>query len=305
MSRSHALLCLTSAAALACAGMPEAFGSVLNSALAPPAFSENFEAPVSGNYTAVRAGQSFTTQAHTWSVTSGSVDVVNASVRRELTAFDGNQAIDLAGSPGAGVMSASFATTPGQSYALTFHYARNNGIGAQPARARIEVKGASTLLRAEVQHAAPTAFNAYQRFSQTFVADSTSTTLRFSSLVGGNCGIALDAISVSGAGAAAVARVRNLSGEYVYLQRGVCTISQAGVDVSMLCTWTPIANGPHYQVRGKLAGNTISGEWYSLYAKKGWYRYVGQVGADGSIDQAKSDDPIRSNIKTAVLTKKR
>lgn len=161
--------------------------------------SENFEAPASGNYTVVRAGQSFATRTRTWTVEAGSVDIVNAQVRREAAAFDGTQAIDLAGSPGAGVLSTRFATTPGQDYLLTFHYARNNGIGAVPARARVEVVGMGVLLQGEVQHEAPhLAFNAYQQFRGAFRADGTSATLRFTSLNGGNAGVMLDAVSIAG-----------------------------------------------------------------------------------------------------------
>jgi hypothetical protein len=59
--------------------------------------TENFEAPASSNYTVVRAGQSFATLTRTWTVEAGSIDIVNARVRREAAAFDGTQAIDLAG----------------------------------------------------------------------------------------------------------------------------------------------------------------------------------------------------------------
>ena len=162
--------------------------------------SENFEAPASGNYTVVRAGQSFATSTRTWAVEAGSIDIVNANVRREAAAFDGAQAIDLAGSPGAGVLSTRFATTPGQDYMLTFHYSRNNGVGAAPARARVEVVGIGVLLQGEVLHeAARLPFNAYQRYRGNFRADSTSATLRFSSLNAGNAGVMLDAVSVTAA----------------------------------------------------------------------------------------------------------
>ena len=103
---------------------------------------------------------------------SAGVDVVNTQVRRETAAFDGIQGIDLAGSPGPGVMSTSFATTPSQTYMLTFHYSRNNGLGANPARAKVEVSGASVLLQGEVRHAAPSqAVNAYLAYSGNFIAD--------------------------------------------------------------------------------------------------------------------------------------
>ncbi len=159
--------------------------------------SENFEAPASGNYTVVRAGQSFTTPSRIWTVESGSVDIVNTQVRREAAAFDGTQALYLAGTPGAGVLSTRLDTTPGQTYLLTFHYARNNGIGATPAQARVEVIGSSPLLHGQVQHESPRLpFDAYQRYRGTFQADGTSATLRFVSLNAGNAGLMLDAVSI-------------------------------------------------------------------------------------------------------------
>jgi len=160
--------------------------------------SENFEAPASNNYTVVRAGQSFATLTRTWTVEAGSIDIVNARVRTEAAAFNGTQAIDLAGSPGAGVLSTRFATKPGQHYLLTFHYSRNNGIGAVPARARVEVMGAAPLLQGEVQHESPRLpFNAYQQYRGTFRADGASATLRFTSLNAGNAGVMLDAVSIA------------------------------------------------------------------------------------------------------------
>ena len=171
-----------------------------SAAPAQAVLSENFEAPASGNYTVVRAGQSFATSTRTWAVEAGSIDIVNTNVRREAAAFDGTQAIDLAGSPGAGVLSTRFATTPGQDYQLTFHYSRNNGVGAAPARARVEVVGMGVLLRGEVLHeAARLPFNAYQRYRGAFRADGTSATLRFSSLNAGNAGVMLDAVSIAAA----------------------------------------------------------------------------------------------------------
>jgi hypothetical protein len=162
------------------------------------ALSESFEAPASSNYTVVRAGQSFNTLSRIWSVEGGSIDIVNTRVRTETSAFDGTQAIDLAGTPGPGVLSTRLATKPGQQYLLTFHYSRNNTIGATPARARVEVVGSAPLLQGEVQHESPRLpFNAYQRYRGTFQADAASATLRFTSLNGGNAGLMLDAVSVA------------------------------------------------------------------------------------------------------------
>ena len=165
--------------------------------------SESFEAPHTANYTVVRAGQSFRTRNHVWSVEQTSIDIVNAAVRREVTAFDGKQVIDLAGSPGRGVISTRFATTPGQTYTLVVHYARNNGIGRTPAVARVEVVGDGVLLQQELRHdPAQLPFNSYRQLRGTFRADSATTTLRFASLNAGNFGIVLDALTVSGPGGA-------------------------------------------------------------------------------------------------------
>ena len=161
-------------------------------------FVESFEAPATGNYNVIRAGQAFRTAHHNWTVEAASVDLFNARARREVTAFDGAQAVDLAGSPGPGAMATSFATTPGQAYMLVFHFSRNNGIGATPARARVEVLGAAPLLMKEVRHeAARQPFNAYLQFRDSFRADSPSATLRFTSLNAGNYGLVIDAISVT------------------------------------------------------------------------------------------------------------
>jgi hypothetical protein len=101
----------------------------------------------------------------------------------------------------------------------------------------------------------------------------------------------------------AMALAGSLSGDYEYLGQGRCSVTQTGANVRMLCTWAPAGRGPHYEIRGSLAGSTITGQWYSLYAKKGWYRYVGRVRPDGSIEQSQSEDPIGANIRAAVLTR--
>lgn len=149
-------------------------------------------------------------------------------------------------------------------------------------------------------------------FSENFEAPASSNyavvragqSFRFTSLVGGDAGVTSDAISVAGGAGAGPPAARNLSGEYAYLGQGTWSVTQTGATVRMLCTWAPAGRGPHYEIRGTLAGDTITGEWFSHYANKGWYRCVGRVLPDGSVEQSQSDDPIRSNIKTAVLERK-
>ncbi|MCB1596364.1 MAG: DUF642 domain-containing protein [Gammaproteobacteria bacterium] len=159
--------------------------------------TESFEAPVTSNYTTYNAGQSFRTATNTWTVAASGVDICNVQARREVTAFEGNQTLDLNGSPGAGVLATSFATKAGQKYSLSFHYARNNGLGATPARAKVEVLGSTPLLQAEIRHDKTVGpFGSYLIFSDDFVADGTTASLRFTSLNSGNAGITLDAIEI-------------------------------------------------------------------------------------------------------------
>ncbi len=275
------------------------------SVAAAPVLTESFETPATSNYTTYRAGQSFTTGGNTWTVQSGSIDLVNTRVRKETVAYDGGQTVDMAGTPGPGVIAATFPTTAGKTYSLSFYYARNSGIGATPARTTVEVLGATPLLATEVRHEAPQPANANVPFNGTFVADGAMTTLRFTSLNGGNFGMTIDGIAVAPVeGPPPAAAVNDLSGEYTYQGAGTATVSQIGDDVHIFFTWTPQGAGPHYEAKGKLAGNTITGEWYSLYAKKGWFRFVGTVQPNGDIDLAKSDDPINANLRKSVLKKK-
>lgn len=279
-------------------------GGAATTSTAAPVLAESFEMPATTNYTAYRAGQSFTTGGNTWTVQSGSIDVVNTTVRKETVAFDGVQTVDLSGSPGPGVMAATFPTTAGRTYSLAFHYARNNNLRSTPGQAKIEVMGAGPLLTTEIRHAGQP-FNTNAPFNGTFVADGAMTTVRFTSLNPGNAGITVDGISVAPVEAQpAAGNVRNLSGEYTYQGAGIATISQIGDEVHMFMTWTPQGAGPHYEVKGKLAGNTVTGQWYSLYAQKGWFRFVGTVLPNGDIDLSKSDDPINANMKKSVLRKK-
>ena len=179
-----------------CADVTGPLARTVTAATTPAVLSENFESPKTTNYTVYRAGQTLTTSTNTWVVESGSIDVFNAQVRREAVPFDGIQAVDLAGSPGAGVMSTSFATAPGQRYNIRFYYARNNGLGSNAGRANVAVLGASPLLQAELLHQAPRQFNQNVAFSGTFVADGAKATLRFTSLTGGSYGITIDGITI-------------------------------------------------------------------------------------------------------------
>jgi len=161
-------------------------------------FTEGFESPDTSNYVTYNAGESIVTASNIWLVTTSGVDLYEAAARAEAAAYDGAQAVDLTGSPGAGVIETSFGTLPGHTYELVFHYARNNLLGAETGDAEVEVLGAGPLLQAAIQHdPATTPFDNYLEFRDTFVADAASTTLRFTSLDPGNTGITLDGIAIS------------------------------------------------------------------------------------------------------------
>jgi len=159
---------------------------------------EDFEAPDTANFITFNAGQSIVTASNTWFVTATGVDLYEAAARAEAAAYDGGQAVDLAGSPGAGVIETAFATVPGNEYELVFHYARNALLGADTGDAQVEIFGTAMLLQATVQHDPAThAFDAYLEFRDSFIADSAESTLRFISLDLENTGVTLDGISVS------------------------------------------------------------------------------------------------------------
>jgi len=140
----------------------------------------------------VQAGSTLITG---WTVASGTVDLVNPSCVCGLP-YEGQQWLDLNGELIGGIEQ-SFATDVGQAYELSFRYSNNPTGSAPQYLADVTVTGNSALLDARISHSGSTHNNMnYQLFSDTFVADSSSTTLRFQSLTLGRRGIALDAVSV-------------------------------------------------------------------------------------------------------------
>jgi hypothetical protein len=129
------------------------------------------------------------------------VDLVHNFTYPSFTGTAGSQSLDMEGAIGAsGEISQSFATTPGDTYTLSFEYANNPMIGPHPASANVLVTGSTTLVNTDVAHTDSTFTNMdYTLFSQNFVADST-TTLQFEALTSSGFGIALDAVSVNLAG---------------------------------------------------------------------------------------------------------
>ena len=121
-------------------------------------------------------------------------------------AFSGHQAVDLVGTLSTGGLTQSFATTPGQTYDLTFAYSHNYTASFFPGGPFITSASASvsvvdnlnnSLLSNTVTHTNANPLPDYTLFSQTFVADTALTTLTINNLTGGfNGGIYLDDVSV-------------------------------------------------------------------------------------------------------------
>ncbi len=134
----------------------------------------------------------FSTSFPGWIVTNGNVDVVAATYTGTTPSGVG-QWLDLEGSglPGAnsGAIAQSFATVIGKYYKLAFAYGAN-GSGNT---ATVSVGNFSGTL-------SPTNGLNFTPFTKVFKATSTSSTLGFATLGGGNGdqgGVALDAVSVT------------------------------------------------------------------------------------------------------------
>lgn len=169
----------------------------VSSAHAQTVLTESFEVPDTSNFTVFTAPAQIVTATNTWDVTGGSIDVYEAAARPEAVAFDGAQAIDMAGSPGAGSLETSFPTVPGATYRLSFYYARNAFLDPETGDAVVDVIGTASLLSTTIVHdPASLSFDTHVLFSETFVADDSQALLRFTSLDAGNFGITIDAIAI-------------------------------------------------------------------------------------------------------------
>ena len=132
-----------------------------------------------------------------WVIQRGGVDVVNTGF---WPAYEGQQSLDLNGSSSPGTIVQTFATTPGTSYTLTFAYG-NNPLATPEATATVSVLDSASvppLLSQDIAHSGSTLTNiSYTSFSESFVADTTVTTLQFAGTNSGPYGIVLDAVSVN------------------------------------------------------------------------------------------------------------
>jgi choice-of-anchor C domain-containing protein len=143
-----------------------------------------------------------------WTIVAGSVDIVPTN-GGHWPAYQGQQSLDLDGES-AGTISQTFATTAGMTYQLSFAYGNNPGGGAaaagddpgnpiRTANVSILDAGGASLLSQDIGHEGSTAADMnWTIFTGSFTADSTTTTLVFTSTDPPTSygGITLDAVSV-------------------------------------------------------------------------------------------------------------
>jgi hypothetical protein len=134
-----------------------------------------------------------------WAIAPNNVDIVS-DLTSTPQASNGNQYLDLVGTGSTGGISQAFSTKVGQTYTLSFEYG-NNPWSTSTASATVSVGSLSSPANqtASVTHnTSNTSDIFWTLFTETFVANSTSTTLSFLNTVGGgNGGILLDDISVT------------------------------------------------------------------------------------------------------------
>ncbi|MEE8370768.1 MAG: DUF642 domain-containing protein, partial [Sphingomonadales bacterium] len=93
--------------------------------------------PNPGGFTVYSAGQAFIPN---WKVTSASIDHIGTY----FTCSDGNNCIDMDGTPGYGVIETTALTNPGQAYSLTFDLSGNHQGPPAVKRIVVEVAGQSS-----------------------------------------------------------------------------------------------------------------------------------------------------------------
>jgi len=124
-----------------------------------------------------------------WTVGGVSVDMVSGPSR--WVAADGNQAIDLAGTPGPGSVSQMLATTNGTAYRVRFALSRNDEGGS------VADKDVDFSFGSYTENLLGAVQNSWTYYERIIVADSSSTEIKFASDSSGNFGGLVDDVSVT------------------------------------------------------------------------------------------------------------
>jgi choice-of-anchor C domain-containing protein len=135
-----------------------------------------------------------------WKLVAGSIDIKKAGVfpaRTNLPAAEGSFFVDTSGD-GAGVLEQELLTEIGETYTVQFAMAGNPDNAPKAKSLRVSRIGDTTISATFTQDTTPISDGRYQweRKAWTFVADATTTKLRFESLEQNQSGIFLDDVSV-------------------------------------------------------------------------------------------------------------
>jgi len=121
-----------------------------------------------------------------WTVTGNSVDLV---IRSAYAAQEGDQSVDLAGTPGPGGVMQNFATDPGQDYLIDFWVSSNGG--AKTLSLQVFWNGILTATFDSPD------MNTWEEHSLIFTASDIQSTIGFNTPITSNAGPLLDNVSVS------------------------------------------------------------------------------------------------------------
>lgn len=258
----------------------------------------SFEDPVvpAGNYKLIPTGQSFTG----WEVVGapGNVAPISgkyAAARITFSAMEGAQWLDMTGTSNSltGIRQ-SVRTQPGMHYELLFHVGNVSG-GSFGTTSSVEAQVNDESLGVATNDLVGGGVQQWGRYRMPIIATGDVTTITF---------INRDARNDNSNGLDAVAFYENLGGEYRYGENGSAMLTHNRNKISLQLTDGPQAGAPAYEAEGKLAGMTITGEWYGKADTKKRFKLVATVLPNGDIELAGSDDPDNTGIKQAVLTLK-
>jgi choice-of-anchor C domain-containing protein len=149
----------------------------------------SFEWPLAspGSFDTYVAGTTF----GNWTVAFGTVDLVNTYWK----AYNGVQSVDLSGID-TGAIEQDLATTPGQSYELSFWLAANPECGPTIKRLAVWWDGRQVAIRRGDDTGHSDADMGWTRHRLTLTATGATTRLEFRSLVPGGCGPAIDKVAM-------------------------------------------------------------------------------------------------------------
>jgi hypothetical protein len=166
------------------------FGQIVNG---------GFESPDVATFLALPAGD---TTLAPWVVSDVGIDLADVNNGFVVgPASEGNQYVDLDGTPGPGTLSQTFPTTAGSMYQLVFAYA-NNYVNTPNAQANVRIYASSGDLLGPTLISHSTSVSGsldWTYFSGNFLATDSSATLEFDSLSlsGSQGGILLDDVQVN------------------------------------------------------------------------------------------------------------